>query len=34
MLRWDTGDQENSDNPYNYVRLESYNSIHDLLIIG
>ena len=35
-LWWDTGDRDaDSDNPpYHYVRTESYNETHDLLICG
>ncbi|MGZ5134532.1 MAG: FAD-dependent oxidoreductase [Flavitalea sp.] len=35
-LWWDTGDQQSKwvSNPYNYVRLQSYNDVFDLLICG
>ncbi len=35
-LWWDTGDHEESSHfaPYHYVRLQSYDETHDMLIIG
>lgn len=33
-LWWDTGNQENTDEAYHYVRLEEYNEAYDILIVG